>query len=151
MKNRSEKLSERGQISTISPGNSHSIAQESGGIWAVQTVLQPISFKSDRLLEIVKLNFAAGQYPSLERRCQPVDGHNPRPGRVGCGGACERCTTDTDPDRVGDGDVVGTGRGVWDAAAGVRLAELQSDPAGAHRLARPGPLPQAASADLGHA
>jgi len=46
----SQKSAERGQISTISPGNSRSIAQESGGIWTVPTVLQPISFKSDRLL-----------------------------------------------------------------------------------------------------
>ncbi len=51
MKNRSAKLSERGQISTISLCNSRSITQESDGIWTVPTVLQPISFKSDRLLE----------------------------------------------------------------------------------------------------
>jgi len=31
-------------------GNSSSIARESGGIWIVQADLQPISFKSDRLL-----------------------------------------------------------------------------------------------------
>ena len=41
----------------ISPGNSRSIAQESGeirgglGPWTAQPLLQPISFKSDRLLE----------------------------------------------------------------------------------------------------
>ena len=41
---------------TISPGNSRSIAQESGkirgglGPWTAQPLLQPISFKSDRLL-----------------------------------------------------------------------------------------------------
>ena len=35
---------------TISPGNSRSIAQESGEIWTAQPLLQPISFKSDRLL-----------------------------------------------------------------------------------------------------
>ncbi len=50
LKNRSEKGVERGQILTISPGNSGSIAQESGEIWVAQRLLQPISFKSDRLL-----------------------------------------------------------------------------------------------------
>jgi hypothetical protein len=40
----------RGQILTISPGNSRSIAQESGEIWTGQADLQPIYFKSDRLL-----------------------------------------------------------------------------------------------------
>ena len=50
LKNRSEKETGRGQILTISPGNSRSIAQESGEIWTAQPLLQPISFKSDRLL-----------------------------------------------------------------------------------------------------
>ena len=50
LKNRSEKEAERGQILTISPGNSRSIAQESGDIWTAQPLLQPISFKFDRLL-----------------------------------------------------------------------------------------------------
>ena len=56
MKNRSEKEAERVQILTISPGNSRPIAQESGeirgglGPWTAQPLLQPISFKSDRLL-----------------------------------------------------------------------------------------------------
>jgi hypothetical protein len=40
----------RGRILTISPGNSHSIAQESDEIWIGQADLQPIYFKSDRLL-----------------------------------------------------------------------------------------------------
>ena len=35
---------------TISQGNIRSIAQESGEIWTDQTDLQPIIFKSDRLL-----------------------------------------------------------------------------------------------------
>ncbi len=35
---------------TISPGDSGSIAQESGEVWTAQRLLQPISFKSDRLL-----------------------------------------------------------------------------------------------------
>jgi hypothetical protein len=50
LKNRSEKKAERGQFLTISPGNSRSIAQESGKKWTVPPFLQPISFKSDRLL-----------------------------------------------------------------------------------------------------
>jgi hypothetical protein len=50
LKNRSENLAGRGQILTILPGNSHSIAQKSGEIWTGQANLQPISFKSDRLL-----------------------------------------------------------------------------------------------------
>jgi hypothetical protein len=50
LKNRSENSAGRGQILTISPGNSRSIAQESGEIWTGQADLQPISFKSDRLL-----------------------------------------------------------------------------------------------------
>jgi hypothetical protein len=51
LKNRSEKKAERGQFLTISPGNSRSIAQENGKKWTVPPFLQPISFKSDRLLE----------------------------------------------------------------------------------------------------
>ena len=60
LKNRSEKEAERGQILTISPGNSRSIAQESGeirgglGPWTAQRLLQPISFKSDRLLVVTR-------------------------------------------------------------------------------------------------
>jgi len=50
LKNRSENLTGRGQISSILKGNSSAIARESGGIWIVQADLQPISFKSDRLL-----------------------------------------------------------------------------------------------------
>ena len=50
LKNRSENLAGRDQILTILPGNSRSIAQKSGEIWAGQADLQPISFKSDRLL-----------------------------------------------------------------------------------------------------
>jgi len=50
LKNLSENLTERGQILTILQGNSYSIAQKSGEICTGQTNLQPISFKSDRLL-----------------------------------------------------------------------------------------------------
>ncbi|MDE2367223.1 MAG: hypothetical protein KGM95_09855, partial [Betaproteobacteria bacterium] len=39
----------RGQILTILPANSCSIGQKSGEIWTGRTLLQPISFKSDRL------------------------------------------------------------------------------------------------------
>jgi LDH2 family malate/lactate/ureidoglycolate dehydrogenase len=50
LKNRSENSAGRGQILTILQGNSRSIAQKSGEIWTGQADLQPISFKSDRLL-----------------------------------------------------------------------------------------------------
>jgi len=48
--NRSENLAGRGQILLILQGNSCSITQKSGGIWTVQTDLQQIYPKSDRLL-----------------------------------------------------------------------------------------------------
>ncbi len=51
LKNRSEKVTGRGQILTILKANSYSIGRKSGEIWTGQTLLQPISFKSDRLLE----------------------------------------------------------------------------------------------------
>ncbi|MFZ1545863.1 MAG: hypothetical protein WAT12_02015, partial [Candidatus Nitrotoga sp.] len=50
LKNRSENRAERGQILTILQGNSCSIAQKSGEIYTAQLYLQPIYFKSDRLL-----------------------------------------------------------------------------------------------------
>jgi len=56
LKNRSENLTGRSQISSILKGNSSSIARESGGIWIVQADLQPISFKSDRLLDHLIFN-----------------------------------------------------------------------------------------------
>jgi hypothetical protein len=43
----------RGQILTVLQVNSHSIDQKNGEICTAQTDLQPISFKSDRLLEKV--------------------------------------------------------------------------------------------------
>jgi hypothetical protein len=49
-KNRSENSAERGQILTILQVNSHSIDQKSGETCTGQADLQPISFKSDRLL-----------------------------------------------------------------------------------------------------
>ena len=45
LKNRSKNLAGRDQVLTILPGNSRSIAQKSGEIWAGQADLQPISFK----------------------------------------------------------------------------------------------------------
>jgi len=48
--NRSENLAGRGQILLILLGNSCSIAQKSYEIWTVQTDLQQIHTKSDRLL-----------------------------------------------------------------------------------------------------
>jgi len=48
--NRSENSAGRGQILLILQGNSCSIAQKSGEIWTVQTDLQQIYPKSDRLL-----------------------------------------------------------------------------------------------------
>jgi hypothetical protein len=50
LKNQSEKVAGRGQILTILKANSHSIARKSGEICTAQALLQPISFKSDRLL-----------------------------------------------------------------------------------------------------
>ncbi|WP_211162165.1 hypothetical protein, partial [Aromatoleum petrolei] len=52
LKNRSENSAGRGQILSILQVNSHSIDQESGEIWTAQADLQPISFKSDRLLAV---------------------------------------------------------------------------------------------------
>jgi hypothetical protein len=43
-------MAERGQFLMLSQGNSRSIAQESSKKWTVPPFLQPISFKSDRLL-----------------------------------------------------------------------------------------------------
>jgi len=48
--NRSENSAGRGQILSILQGNSCSIDQKSDGIWIVQTDLQQIYPKSDRLL-----------------------------------------------------------------------------------------------------
>jgi len=50
LKNRSENSAGRGQILSILQVNSCSIDQKSGEIWTGQADLQPISFKSDRLL-----------------------------------------------------------------------------------------------------
>ena len=50
LKNRSGNVTGRGQILTILKINNYSIDRKNGEIWAGQTLLQPISFKSDRLL-----------------------------------------------------------------------------------------------------
>ncbi|PIY01580.1 MAG: hypothetical protein COZ23_02430 [Hydrogenophilales bacterium CG_4_10_14_3_um_filter_58_23] len=50
LKNRSENPAGRGQILPVLQVNSRSIDQKSGEIWTGQADLQPISFKSDRLL-----------------------------------------------------------------------------------------------------
>src|SRR6266516_6853715 len=50
--NRSENSYGRGQILSILQVNSCSIGQESGEIWTVQTDLQQIYPKSERLLEV---------------------------------------------------------------------------------------------------
>jgi hypothetical protein len=57
LKNRSENSAGREQILPVLQVNSHSIDQKSGEIWAGQADLQPISFKSDRLLGRVNTNF----------------------------------------------------------------------------------------------
>ena len=49
LKNRSEKVTGRGQILTILTADSYSIGWKSSDIWPVQSFLQLISFKSDRL------------------------------------------------------------------------------------------------------
>ncbi len=54
LKNRSKKVVGRGQILTILQANSCSIGQKGGEIWTGQTLLQPISFKSDRLLRLIQ-------------------------------------------------------------------------------------------------
>jgi hypothetical protein len=62
-------MAERGQFLTISPGNSRSIAQESGKKWTVPLFLQPISFKSDRLLGLkLKTQYRKPDTAGLERR-----------------------------------------------------------------------------------
>jgi uncharacterized protein YhaN len=60
----SENRPRRGQFSTISPGNSRTIAQEMGEKWAGAVGLQPEIPKSDRLLELREL---------AERRLRAAD------------------------------------------------------------------------------
>src|SRR3972149_2554588 len=55
LKNRSEIWAERGQILSVWQVNSVSIDKKSGEIWTAQADLQPISFKSDRLLGLIKV------------------------------------------------------------------------------------------------
>ncbi len=85
MKNRSENSAGRGQILSILQVNSRSIDQKSAKIWTGQADLQPISFKSDRLLEPalaaerVSCGKPARFHPLrhtavelLSRRCYPI-------------------------------------------------------------------------------
>jgi hypothetical protein len=53
-------MAERGQFLSILPGNSPTIAQESGRKWSVPPFLQPVSFKSDRLI-----GFPLGEFSAL--------------------------------------------------------------------------------------
>src|SRR3990172_5882473 len=54
LKNRSENSAERGQILPVLQVNNHFIDQKRSEIWTAQANLQPISFKSDRLLGYVR-------------------------------------------------------------------------------------------------
>jgi hypothetical protein len=67
----SQNLAERGQILPVLQGNSRSIDQKSGEICTVQANLQPISFKSDRLLgsRTVLANFLSGQVTCCNVSC----------------------------------------------------------------------------------
>ena len=70
LKNRSEKVTGRGQILTILKANSRSIGRKSGEIWtgpilSQPWLLQPISFKSDRLLD--KMTPIKANVPPYER------------------------------------------------------------------------------------
>jgi hypothetical protein len=58
LRNQSEKVTGQGQILTLLKANSRSIARKRGEICTVQTLLQPISFKSDRLLGCLRLKAA---------------------------------------------------------------------------------------------
>jgi hypothetical protein len=51
----------RGQILLVLQVNSRSIDKKSGEIWTAQADLQPISFKSDRLLEVSLREFHANR------------------------------------------------------------------------------------------
>ena len=55
LKNRSEKIAEREQNLIIFSAIVFPIAEKISGLWAAQVFLQPIPFKSDRLLEPVCL------------------------------------------------------------------------------------------------
>ena len=59
LKNRSENLAGRGQILTVLQVNSRSIDQKIGEIWTAQADLQPIAFKSGRLLGVHPLSLNA--------------------------------------------------------------------------------------------
>ena len=61
----------------ILQGNSCSIAQKSGGIWTVQTDLQQIYPKSDRLLSFLACYLSVDEIlPCLTSRFLPLDAAN---------------------------------------------------------------------------
>src|SRR3990172_9996502 len=70
LKNRSENSAERGQILLVLQVNSHSIDQKSGEIWTAQADLQPISFKSDRLLGLIKVRTMEPGWDTLHESAQ---------------------------------------------------------------------------------
>jgi len=78
LKDRGENPTGRSQISSILKGNSASIARKSGGIWIVQADLQPIRFKTDRLLGFKSppskgsnvAEYALGHSPAEQQRLQ---------------------------------------------------------------------------------
>jgi hypothetical protein len=79
-KNRSEKAAGRGQILTDSPAHGHSMGQEDGETWTGQALLQPISFKADRLLKSMR---CARRAPG--GACLEADGID---GLDGCAAGC---------------------------------------------------------------
>src|SRR6266571_1287312 len=75
--NRSENSYGRGQILSILQVNSCSIGQESGEIWTVQTDLQQIYPKSDRLLRYrqnMDLGMSARRHQRMAWRGREVEG-----------------------------------------------------------------------------
>ena len=92
MKNRSEKSAGRGRILTVLQVNSRSIDQENGEICTGQADLQPISFKSDRLLDRVDMtdpeqsciDVAITRHFNLVIGAAP-SGHKTSPIQIGCG------------------------------------------------------------------
>jgi len=67
LKNRSENSAGRGQILPVLQVNSRSIDQKSGKICTGQADLQPISFKSDRLLEFHSERLECRHDPTIKR------------------------------------------------------------------------------------
>ena len=90
---------------TIWPGNGGSISQESGEIWTAQRLLQPISFKSDRLLgqphsEIAGRN-ASEPMSSLVNLLEKPTLYSGGEGRWMCARAMDMAHIDSRGDRGG--------------------------------------------------